>query len=164
MRDEYWYVVQTKPNQEERVIFYLRRKRINTYFPKTQVYIYKWLKRCKKTKALFPGYIFAQCERKEVYHLCWTKGVRKVLWENTKPHPISKELIYSIKSLASKDGLIRKETFKKNDLVRIKSGPFKEILAIFEHWESDRERVCLLLNLINAQVRVSLPASVVVMA
>jgi len=45
--------------------------------------------------------------------------------------------------------------------VRIKSGPFKDILAIFDHWVSDKERVCLLLNLINAQIRVIVPTSLV---
>ncbi|KPJ68480.1 MAG: hypothetical protein AMJ45_02265 [Syntrophobacter sp. DG_60] len=159
-----WYVIQTKPSQEEKVIFYLTQKGINTYFPRTQTYIYKGLKRYKKIKPLFPSYVFAQCERKEVCHLCWTRGVKKVLWENTRPQPIAEELIYSIESLASKDGLIRPNRFKKNDLVMIKSGPFKDILAIFDHWESDKQRVCLLLNLINVQIRVSLPASVVAMA
>jgi len=159
-----WYVVQTKPSQEKKVTFYLTQKGINTYFPKTQTYIYKGLKGYKNTKPLFPGYIFAQCERKEVYHVCWTRGIKKVLWKNTQPQPISEELIYSIKSVASKDGLIRRERFKKNDLVTIKTDPFKDILVIFDHWESDKERVCLLLNLINAQIRVSLPASLLAMA
>lgn len=161
---ESWYVVQTKPNQEEKVIFYLSQKSINTYFPKTETYIYKSLKRYKKIRALFPSYIFVRCEKTEVCYVCWTRGVKKVLWKNTKPEPVSNELIYSIKALASKDGLIRKATFKKNDLVRIRSGPFKDILAVFDYWASDKERVCLLLNLINAQIRVALPASVVEMA
>ena len=30
---EDWYVVQTKPFQEEKVIFYLRQSGINIYFP-----------------------------------------------------------------------------------------------------------------------------------
>ncbi len=161
---ESWYVVQTKPNQEEKVIFYLSQKGITTYFPKTEICIYKGLKGYKKIKPLFPSYIFARCERKEIYYICWIRGVKKVLWENTKPEPISDELIYSIKHLETKDGLIRKEKFKKNDLVRIRSGPFKDILAVFDYWASDKERVCLLLNLINAQIRVALPASVVEMA
>jgi len=87
--------------------------------------------------------------------------VRKVLWENMKPEPVSDELIFSIKSLASKDGLVRPKKFKKDDLVVIKTGPFKDLLAVFDHWESDKERVCLLLKLINMQLKVSLPASLV---
>jgi transcriptional antiterminator RfaH len=164
MNIQNWYIVQTKPSQEEKVIFYLTQKGISTYFPKVKAYIYKGLKRFEKIKPLFPGYVFAKCKKREVYHICWTRGVNKVLWKNTRPKAISSELIYSIKSLASKDGLIRKENFKKDDLVIIKSGPFKDILAIFDHWECDKQRVCLLLNLINAQIRVTLPAPLIAIA
>jgi len=44
------------------------------------------------------------------------------------------------------------------------SGPFKDIEALFNHWDSDKERVCLLLNLLNAQIRVMVPAAVVAAA
>jgi transcriptional antiterminator RfaH len=159
-----WYVVQTKPRQEEKVLFFLNQKGINTYFPKIQTHIYKGLKKHKKIKPLFPNYLFANCERKKINQVCWTRGVKKVLWKNTQPQPIADELIYSIKSLAGKDGLIRQKRYKKNDLVTIKSGPFKGIQALFDHWESDGERICLLLNLINAQIRVAVPASVVEVA
>ena len=84
-----------------------------------------------------------------------------MLWKNTQPQPVSDNLIYSIKSLASKDGLIKLKKYKKNDAVKIKSGPFKDIFALFDHWESGKERVCLLLNLINGRMRVSVPASLV---
>ena len=159
-----WYAVQTKPCQVEKVIFYLTQKGITTYFPKTQACIYKGLKEYKKTKSLFPNYIFAQCEREKVYQVCWTRGVKKVLWENTQPQPVPDALIDSIKSLANRDGLIRPKRFKKNEAVTIKSGPFKDIQALFDHWESDKERVCLLLNLIHAQIKVSMAASLVKVA
>ena len=159
-----WYVVETKPNQEEKVIFYLRQRGINTYLPKIKTYTYKGLKRYERIKPLFPGYIFTHCKRKDVYYVCWTRGVKKVLWKNTQPDPISPELISSIKALASRDGLIRPNNFKKNDLVRIKSGPFKDIIGIFDHFSSDKERVCLLLNLLNAQIKVVVPAAIVAKA
>jgi len=159
-----WYAVQTKPRQEEKVLFFLKQKGFNTYFPKIQTYIYKGLKKYKKIKPLFPNYLFVKCERKKINQVCWTYGVKKVLWKNTQPQPIAAELISSIRSLAGKDGLIRKRNYKKNDLLRIKTGPFKGVEALFDHWESDGERVCLLLNLINAQIKVAVPASVVEVA
>ncbi|MDY6863214.1 MAG: transcription termination/antitermination NusG family protein [Thermodesulfobacteriota bacterium] len=162
--DKRWYVVETKPAQEEKALLYINKYEINTYFPKTETYHYKGFKRYRKIKPLFPRYIFAQCARRDVYYICWAKGVKKVLWENRMPESIPDELVYSIKALASMDGLIRRANFKKNDLVRVKSGPFKDILAIFDHWISDSERVCILLKLINAQIRVTLPAQVIEMA
>ena len=159
--DKRWYVVETKPTQEEKAVFYISKNKINTYFPRTEIYFYRGFKKYRKIKPLFPRYIFAQCTKREVYYVCWTKGVKKVLWENKTPEPIPDDLVYSIKALASSDGLIRKTNFKKNDLVRIKSGPFKDLLAIFDHWISDKERVSILLKLINAQIRVTLPSQVI---
>ncbi len=90
-----------------------------------------------------------------------------MLWENNAPRPIDEELIFSLKSLTDGDGLIRparKNTYQKHDRVLIISGPFKDIEALFNHWDSDKERVCLLLNLLNAQIRVMVPAAVVAAA
>lgn len=158
---KHWFVVQTKPSQEEKVVFYLNQKGIHTYLPKTESCFFKGLVEYKKTKPLFTGYVFAWCEKKMVCRLCWTKGVKKVLWENTTPEPIPDELIAAVKSLAGKDGLIKHRKYKPNELVKIKGGPFKDLPALFDHWESDKERVCLLLKVINAQIKVSVPASLV---
>jgi Transcription antiterminator len=162
-----WFVVHTKPSQEETVALHLKRKGIETYAPKLETYTYNGLKKIKKTKSLFPNYLFARCERKNVPQVCWTRGVKKVLWENNAPQPIADELILSLKSLTDNDGLIRPvrwRTYQKHDLVLITSGPFKDLYALFDHWESDKERVCLLLNLLNAQIRVTVPAALVAVA
>jgi len=162
-----WFVVNTKPSQEETVAMHLKHKGIETYLPKLETYTYNGLKKIKKTKSLFPNYLFARCERKNVTQICWTRGVKKVLWENNAPQPIADELIFSIKSLTDKNGLIRPvrwRTYQKHDLVLITSRPFKDLYALFDHWESDKERVCLLLNLLNAQIRVTVPAALVAVA
>ena len=146
---------------------HLKRKEIETYLPKIEAYTYKGLKKIKKTKSLFPNYLFAWCERKNLPQVCWTRGVKKVLWENNSPQPIADELILSLKSLTGSDGLIRpakRGQYRKHDLVLITSGPFRNIYALFDHWESDKERVCLLLNFLNAQIRVTMPAALVAVA
>jgi len=162
-----WFVVQTKPGQEQSVVMHLKHKGIETYAPKIETYRYDGLKKIKKTKALFPNYLFARCERKNLSQVCWTRGIKKVLWENNAPQPVAEEVIFSLKSLTSKDGLIRPhalwgtDKYQKHDPVLITSGPFKDIYALFDHWESDKERVCLLLNLLNAQIRVTVPSALI---
>ena len=144
---------------------HLKHKEIETYVPKIETYTYIGLKKIKKTKSLFPNYLFALCERKNVPQVCWTRGVKKVLWENNAPQPIADELIVSLKSLTSSDGLLRRwAKYQKHDRVLITYGPFKDLYALFDHWESDQERVCLLLNLLNAQIRVTMPAALVAVA
>ena len=163
----FWFVVHTKPGQEENVAMHLKRKGIETYLPKIETCAYNGLKKIKKTKSLFPNYLFAGCERKNITQVCWTRGVKKVLWENNAPQPIADELIFSLQSLTGDDGLIRPagwNTYRKHDLVLITSGPFKDLYALFDHWGSDKERVCLLLKLLNAQIRVTVPAALVAIA
>ena len=146
---------------------HLKRKGIGTYLPKIEACAYRGLRKIQKTKSLFPNYLFAECERKNITQVCWTRGVKKVLWENNAPQPINDALIFSLKSLTSDDGLIRPaqwDTYQKHDLVLITSGPFKDLYALFDHWESDKERVCLLLKLLNAQIRVTVPAALVAIA
>ena len=72
----YWYVIQTKANQEEKVIFYLNQRGIRAYLPK------------KKNRPLFPGYIFVLCTGDEIYAARWISGVKKVLIENKNISPI----------------------------------------------------------------------------
>jgi len=159
-----WYIVQTKPWQEKKAEFFLKQKNIHVYRPKMEAHVYKGLKIVKKEKSLFPNYLFVRCEDSELYTVCWTWGVKKVLWRNDLPTPISEELVSSIRYLEDKDGLIRKSKFhelQKDQAVKIKTGPFKDLIAIFDHWDSDRERVCLLINLANTYAKIHVPISVV---
>jgi len=51
--------------------------------------------------------------------------------------------------------------FEPNDVVRVTSGPLKDLLGIFERWISDRERVRILLNLIGYQPSIELHYSMI---
>jgi transcription antitermination factor NusG len=48
-----------------------------------------------------------------------------------------------------------------NDVIRIKTGPLKDLLGIFERWVSDSERVRVLLNLIGYQPSIELHYSMI---
>ena len=51
--------------------------------------------------------------------------------------------------------------FQANDVIRIKTGPLKDLLGIFERWVSDSERVRILLNLIGYQPSIELHYSMI---
>ena len=44
-----------------------------------------------------------------------------------------------------------KSHFQANDVIRIKTGPLKDLLGIFERWMPDGERVRILLSLMGYQ-------------
>lgn len=159
-----WYIVQTKPWEEEKALFFLNQKGIYTYRPRMEAYFYRGMKVIKREKSLFPNYVFVRCNENELSTACWTWGVKKVLWRNDLPVSVSDELVESIRLLEDKDGVIKKrkvQELKRNDIVKIKSGPFRDLLAIFDHWDSDMERVCLLIDLVNTVARIHVPAHVV---
>ena len=157
-----WYVVYTKPREEERALFFLKDMDIDTYLPKMEVCLIRGGKKVFIEKPLFPGYIFVYFNvQKDLCKVKWTKGVNKILPESINPIPLEDSVVESLKSLASKDNIIRKRNLKRNNRIRILRGPMKGLLGIFENWVSDQGRVKILLDLMNYQARVELHHSLI---
>jgi len=153
-----WYVVKTKPKNEERTHNYLEHHGIKTFLPLMETFKSNTDNGIKKVKPLFPNYLFAQFDLMENYPLVkWGKGVNKILGFGKYPTPIADEVLSIIKSRADANGIVKKAyNLNKNEPVRITSGPLKDLLGIFERWLSDSGRVRILLNLIGYQPRVEL--------
>jgi transcription antitermination factor NusG len=117
----------------------------------------------KELKPLFPNYIFGKFDLDQNYPLVrWAKGVKKVLGFGEYPTPISEEVVEIIKERTDSHGIVRlKYHFQTNDLIRIKTGPLKDLLGIFERWISDSERVRILLNLMGYQPVVEMHYSMI---
>ena len=158
-----WYVVQSKPREEERALHFLREKGFDAYLPRMEVVKVLKFKDVKTKKPLFPGYLFCRFQKEDesLAHVRWTQGVKKLLPESVSPMPVDDEVVQAIHSLEQEDGVIRKQPLEKNDRVRIARGPMKDILGIFEHWTSDQGRVKVLLNFISYQATVELHHSLV---
>jgi transcription antitermination factor NusG len=54
-----------------------------------------------------------------------------------------------------------KNCFEPNQVVRIKTGPMKDLLGVFERWLPDHERVRILLRLIGYQPIVEIHCSMI---
>jgi transcription antitermination factor NusG len=117
----------------------------------------------KELKTLFPGYIFGKFDLDQNYPLVrWGRGVKKILGFGGYPTSISEEVVEIIKERTDAEGIVRlKQNFKANDVIRIKTGPMKDLLGIFERWVSDNERVRVLLNLIGYQPAVEMHHSMI---
>ncbi len=60
------------------------------------------------------------------------------------------------------NGIVKRTfSFVPNETIKIKSGPLKDLLGIFERWVLDRERVRILLNVIGYQPTVELHYSMI---
>jgi len=157
-----WYVVQSKPREEERALHFLKEKGFDTYLPRMEVVNVRKFKNVKSKQALFPGYLFCRFDKDEnLGHVRWTQGVKKMLPESVSPMPVDDEIVEAIHRLEQKDGVIRKKPLQKKDPIRIARGPMKDVLGIFDHWTSDQGRVMVLLNFINYQAAVELHHSLI---
>lgn len=160
---ENWYVIQTKPKKEEEATSYLSTKGVEIFSPLMETFTTRNAKVTKELKPLFPSYIFGKFDLEQNYPLVrWARGVKCLLGFGGYPTSISKEVVEIIRERTDARGIVRvKGDYRPNDVVRVKTGPLKDLLGIFERWVSDGDRVRILLNLIGYQPSIELHCSMI---
>lgn len=158
-----WYVIQTKPKKEEEAKSYLSTKGVEIFSPLMENFLLRHGRMNKALKPLFPGYIFGKFDLAQNYPLVrWAKGVKKILGFGEYPTPLSEEVVEIIRERTDGHGIVRlKYHLQANDVIRIKTGPLKDLLGIFERWMPDGERVRILLNLMGYQPVVEIHYSMI---
>ena len=153
-----WYVIQTKPGNEHRVEMNLFHQEIEVFLPLLETFQYSHAKVLQKIKPLFSNYLFAKLDiDAHYYKVNWTRGVNKILGSGVEPVPMSEKVIQTIRERTGKGNLVRmEEEWREGDPVRINSGPFKELIGVFQKKMSDNGRVRILLNLIGVDVPVQI--------
>lgn len=153
-----WYVIQTKTKKELEAKSYLSLKGVEVFSPTMEIVSARGGKMVSEQRALFPGYLFGRFNLLEDYSLVrWGRGVRKIVGFGAEPIPVADEVIELIRNRAHGGELVKKAcSFEPNDLVRVRSGPMKDLLGVFERWVSDSERVRVLLNLVGYRPAVEL--------
>ncbi len=158
-----WYVIQTKPKEEGKASAYLSDKGVEILSPLIETFVTRNAKISKEMRPLFPGYIFGKFDLDQNYPLVrWARGVKCVLGLGGYPTPVSDEVVKVIRMKTDGNGIVRLvKQFLPNDVIRITSGPMKDLLGIFERWVSDTERVRILLNLMGYQPAVEMHYSMI---
>ena len=153
-----WYVVQTKPRNEQRAQYYLEMEGVETLNPLMEAYRSKGGRSLMTLKPLFPNYIFARFTLERDYpKVRWARGVNKVLGRGGGPMPIGDEVVEEIKSRIGEDCVVKRAyNLKSQDTVKIKEGPLKDLMGIFDRWMSKEGRIRVLLSLIGYQTSVQL--------
>lgn len=153
-----WYAIRTHPRQEDRASENLSAQGFETVSPKIKQCRYNQFSGAPTytTTPLFPRYIFAHFQASAALaKIRFTRGVQNVVGYGNQPASLDEELITIIKSRMREDGLVKiGEEFNPGDEVRIKNGPFKDFIGIFERSMGSSNRVMIMLNTINFQGRV----------
>jgi transcriptional antiterminator RfaH len=153
-----WYVIHTKPKQEDRADFNLKAWNVKTFAPKI-----KEPRRDASTgkltyqvQHLFPRYIFAQFRASELLHkVCFTRGVHSVVNFGGDPCPVADDIIELLQSRRSEDGFIHLgEELRHGDRVIINRGNLKNFAGVLEEKVDDQGRVTILLTAVSYQGRI----------
>jgi len=161
--EELWYVIQTKPLAEEIVQKHLERASFETFLPRIRTMVRGRARATSRLKSLFPSYLFAHLDLGDpnLYRMIrYTRGVRKILGDGTRPVPVPDEMIEIIRARTNSEGVIEQRlTMKKGDQVRIRSGIFRDLVGILERPVSAAGRVRVLLKIMRHQIRCDLSAA-----
>lgn len=158
---ERWYAVHTKRNQERRVAETLARHEISVFLP----LIPHPDQSAGKKVVFFPRYFFIHLDYARANPLIWrwTPGFLHIISAGDRPIPIADEVIamlaHRLESLAGQGSAHKlRLAFSEGDLVRIKRGPFRDLVGIFEGPNDPEQRVHVLLKTINRSMRVRISA------
>lgn len=157
-----WYVLHTKPHSEHQVASSLAHHEIEAYLPEVDARPAKGQKKRRRVP-FFPCYLFIRADLENVSSSLWYRipGLRRIVAFDDRPAPVPDQAIDFIQKKLEevrKAGGLPRHAFKKGDVVRITSGPFAEMVAIFEGQATARERVQVLLKFLGRANRLELDA------
>lgn len=147
-----WYAVYTKPRCEQKAAEGLTRRSVDAFLPKIEVIRKRQSRSVRQTEPLFPCYVFARMEtNSELFSAArWTPGVRKILGVGDPFSCIPDSVIGCIRQQMGTRGAIHPlESFKVGDLVRIRKGPLRDLVGIFDGKISATGRVKILMNILQ---------------
>ena len=148
-----WYLIYTKPRKEQIALQNLIAQGYEAQLPMFKLEKIVRNKKSLEEEPLFPRYLFIRLD--EQASQSWspirsTIGVSHIVkFGNLYPR-IPEVVVKSILSIDSDDTII--ESIISGDLVTINKGPFKEVEALFSHFDGD-ERAILLLNILEKTVK-----------
>ena len=149
---KHWYALYTKPQMEQRVSAILQAKGMETYVP--TIPVYKGRRRTEKSRAFFSCYLFARMDLSIVGYssIAWTPGLRKIVSFGGQPAVVRDEVIETIRHRLERmevSGYPVAQSFKSGDRVVIKSGPLRELEAIFDKSLSSSDRARVLVDILG---------------
>ena len=156
-----WYVVHTKPRQENRALENLTNQGLECFLPTLTVDRLRDERKVTVAEPLFPRYLFV---RLEAGASNWsvirsTRGVVRLVEFGGVSARISPNLIDALKNADQR----HKALFAVGDRVCVAEGPFAgvqaELIKLYETKEGDL-RAVMLFDLLSRPHEISLPASI----
>jgi transcriptional antiterminator RfaH len=153
-----WYCIQAKPRNEKRALFHVTRAGIETLHPLIETYTSRSATSKKVLEPLFPGYFFARFSIGDHYPTVrWARGVKQILGNQKGPIPVGEEVIGEIQKRIDSHGVARRPyDLKPKDPVKVKAGPLRDLIGVFDCWVPKEGRVRILLRLLGHETSVEI--------
>ena len=151
--DSSWWVVHTKPKAELSAIKNLENQGLTTYCPLFKKESIRGHKIKIKAYPLFSRYIFIKgdCSAQKNIHLIRsTIGVKELLKIGEVPVKISCQLINELRQMEAVKLNETKSHFNPGENVRVNTGIYKDVEAIYE-MDDGVNRAIVLLSMINKE-------------
>lgn len=153
-KDYCWYLVYTKPHNEDKVCQQLSRLKYDLLNPKISEKRYVKNRLRDVISPLFPCYIFVKFEYAKDYRMVkYGRGVRNIVGFGNEASPVPEEIIASISEKATQ-GVINMPPpqYEYGEDVVICKGPFEGLDAVFIRKMDGMERVSVLLKAMNVRL------------
>jgi transcriptional antiterminator RfaH len=155
----HWYALYTKPKKEQMVAANLEEQGIETYLPTVQR---KVRRRDRPDRVVyFPCYIFARLDFKVVPRssIAWMPGIRRIVTFGEQPAVVADEIVRLIRSRLESIEDVGYGRLRQGDPVRIRSGPLRDLEAVFERAVPSADRVRVLLEVMGRMTPVEIDYS-----
>lgn len=158
-----WYLIYCKRGEQVRAKQHLENQGVECFYPTVEVEKILRGKRQKVEEPLFPCYVFARFDYEQGPNFTSvrsTRGVVDFVRFGAKPKEVQGDLIFELKQLDKycSDNAMLSSQPKRGDHIRVKSGQFAGIDAIFQEQDGEKRSI-MLVKMITQSVPVSIDNS-----
>lgn len=159
--DDYWYLVQLKPNSHLLAQRNLARQNFEVFLPMLNTTKIRGNRFVTVQRPLFPGYLFVESNRwaDQLRLISSTLGICRVVSFGANPAFIPSELIAGLRRRFDQNAVSTSpEPPRIGSQVRITNGPFAEFIATVNSIETE-QRVWVLVDILGRDVRIQMDNS-----
>lgn len=148
-----WYVVHTKPRQEELALLHLQRQGYVCYLPRLKIEKLRQRKLQIISEPMFSRYLFIQLDSglnaKSWSPIRSTTGVSQMVYFGSKPATVDAGLIHELQS--REKSFPEQALFRTGDRVQINQGAFAGLEAVYQLKDA-QQRALVLLDFLSKKV------------
>jgi len=150
-----WWVVETQRHREPATRTRLEQQGLAAYLPLMR----QWPRPAvgSDVAPLFPGYLFVRASARRLHRVQHTPGVRGLVVFGGEPARLNDAVIDFLRAREGADGIVRTDPLPGGAAVRITNGPLRGLVAVLDSRLIGRERVLVLLDILQRQTRVEMP-------